>query len=108
VVNGDGEFNYTESDLVDTDGDGYNDEIDPLDTGPWANCIPSNFGSGCTLDYDHDNITDVEETPAGDADANSAFSISYLADGVVNRLESLTPNGYNIDGTSNYVGSGSA
>jgi hypothetical protein len=43
---------------VDSDGDGFFNEVDPDNDNP---CIPSNFGSGCTLDFDGDGTPDSQE-----------------------------------------------
>ncbi|MDH3767554.1 MAG: hypothetical protein OES99_03775, partial [Gammaproteobacteria bacterium] len=63
----DGTPDYLESSITDTDGDGVNDQADPANTDP---CIPSQFGTGCTIDTDGDGTPDSVEGALTDTDGD--------------------------------------
>ncbi len=75
----DGTPDYLESAINDADGDGTPDQTDPDDADP---CVPSQFGTGCTLDTDGDGESDsIEgETPDGDGDGTPDYLESTLID----------------------------
>lgn len=57
---GDNIIDALESNILDTDADGVNDQQDPANDNP---CIPDNFNQGC--DSDGDGISDGEELQNG-------------------------------------------
>jgi hypothetical protein len=61
----DGQADYLESSQIDADGDGYAEQLDPDESDA---CIPSQFGTGCSIDSDNDGETDAEEGETADTD----------------------------------------
>ncbi|MEM7280787.1 MAG: FG-GAP-like repeat-containing protein [Pseudomonadota bacterium] len=66
-ADGDGTPDYLEASNNDADGDGTNDDMDPNDGDP---CVPSQFGTGCTIDTDGDGDPDSDEGETNDGDGD--------------------------------------
>ncbi len=65
--------------LVDSDGDGTPDLVDPAPANP---CIPTAFVAVCAQDSDGDSLTDFQEGPTTDTDGDGIFNYqeSSIAD----------------------------
>ncbi len=89
-ADGNGTPDYLDSSAFDADSDGVSDQNDPDDANP---CIPSQFGSGCTVDTDGDGIFDVVEGEFTDTDADGvrdyleSVVLDADGDGVNNQLD---------------------
>ncbi len=89
LVSWDSIYNWQEADRntvvypnADTDGDWVFNELDPANTNP---CVPSNFGTGCALDFDQDGKPDRQEGST----LNNDTTGWYVSDIYPNRVESL-------------------
>ena len=86
----DGAADYIESSLIDDDGDGVSNELDANNSDP---CIPSTFGTNCTVDTDGDGVSDAVEGEFTDTDSDGAPDYTESAlldddgDGVPNQLD---------------------
>ncbi|MDB4529068.1 MSCRAMM family adhesin SdrC [Pseudomonadales bacterium] len=86
----DGAADYIESSLIDDDGDGVSNELDANNSDP---CIPSPFGTNCTVDTDGDGVSDAVEGEFTDTDSDGAPDYTESAlldddgDGVSNELD---------------------
>jgi type II secretory pathway pseudopilin PulG len=98
LASGDSFYNRQESDRLlsstwvalgaDPDGDWYTNELDPANN---IACIPDNFASGCTLDFDQDGKPDRQETSW----ANTDTTWWFISDAYPNWIESLFTNTLN-------------
>ncbi len=74
-TDGDGKPDYLESSVTDADGDGSSEQADADEADP---CVPSQFGTGCTIDTDGDGTPDSSEgeTTDSDGDGNPDYTES--------------------------------
>jgi hypothetical protein len=99
-TDGDGTPDYNESSLLDDDGDGLSNE---LDANNGDHCVPSTFGTNCTVDTDGDGETDASEGEFVDTDADGLFDYEESSitdtdtDGVADELDPANGNPCNPD-----------
>ncbi len=89
LVSWDNLYNWQEADRntviypnSDPDWDWVFNELDPVNNN---SCIPSNFGTGCGLDFDGDGVLDWQEGSAANTDA----TWWYVSDAYPNWIEAL-------------------
>lgn len=75
-TDGDGIIDALDSSIIDSDGDGFNNEADPANTDP---CIPNPNAGPC--DQDGDGLTNAEEATAGTNPTNPDTDGDGINDG---------------------------